>query len=109
MKFITIITAALLPLMALASPVGKSSLSPEEAQALKVTSIAEARDVSAEDVGLVKRNKSCSVVHVVTEVDCWYLPKHNGNGNTKIRSYSGTTKNISFNCWTKCEKVGGIT
>ncbi|KFY05837.1 hypothetical protein V492_08272 [Pseudogymnoascus sp. VKM F-4246] len=109
MKFITILTAAVLPLVALASPISGASLSLEEAETLKMTSAAEARDVSAEAAGLVKRNKSCDVVNVATEVDCWWLPKHNGSGNHKVRSYSGTTNNISFSCWTKCEKVGGIT
>lgn len=109
MKFFTILTAAFLPLTALASPTITAPLSSEEARSLKLASIAKARDASAEVVGLVKRNKKCDIVNVVTEVDCWLLPKHGGNRNIKERSYKGTANDISFQCWTKCEKVGGIT
>jgi hypothetical protein len=108
MHFITILTAALLPLAALASPLVDSSLTTDEVIANKLSTI-QKRDEAAEAVGLVKRDKSCSVVNVVTEVDCWLLPKHNGSGNKKVGSFKGTTNNISFHCWTKCEKVGGIT
>lgn len=94
MHFITALTAALLPLAAVASPLTAVST----------------RDDAAEAVGLVERaDKYCDVVHVATTVDCWLLPKHNGNGNQYIKSFAGTAKNIDFSCWTKCESVGGIT
>ncbi|KFY02019.1 hypothetical protein V495_00415 [Pseudogymnoascus sp. VKM F-4514 (FW-929)] len=108
MRFINVITAALLPIAALTSPLATTSISEEEAVALKFSAITT-RDDDAEAVGLLKRSKSCDVVNVVTEVDCWWLPKHNGKGNHYVRSFKGTTNNIPFDCWTKCEKVGGIT
>lgn len=107
MHFITALTAALLPLAALANPIAASPLSHEEAEVLKTSDI-QTRDDSAEAVGLVKRNRFCDVVNVVTTVDCWFLPKHKGNQNRVIRSFKGTTNNIEFACWTKCESVGGI-
>lgn len=108
MHFFAALTAALLPLAALAAPLADASLSQEEAEALKLSSI-ETRDDAAEAVGLLKRDKKCDVVNVATTVDCWWMPKHNGSGNHKVRSFKGTTNNIDFSCYTKCEKVGGIT
>ncbi|KAH9221784.1 hypothetical protein DL95DRAFT_455145 [Leptodontidium sp. 2 PMI_412] len=68
------------------------------------------RDLDAEAVGLVKRaNQFCDIVNVVTEVDCWILPKHGGNGNRKVKSLAGTRNNVEFSCYTDCEDVGGNT
>jgi hypothetical protein len=109
MQLITILTAAILPLTALASPIADTSLTQDEAQAQRL-SIIKTRDDAAEAAGLVKRaDKFCDVVNVVTTVDCWLLPKHGGNGNQYIKSFPGTRNNIDFSCWTKCESVGGIT
>ncbi|KAL5348923.1 hypothetical protein ACLOAV_006348 [Pseudogymnoascus australis] len=108
MHFVTVLTAVLLPLTALASPLASSPLSHEEAQALKTSDI-QTRDDAAEAVGLAKRkNRFCDVVNVATTVDCWFLPKHKGNNNRIIRSFKGTKNDIEFNCWTKCESVHGI-
>jgi hypothetical protein len=113
MKAFSIIATTLLPLTVFSSPltaveVRDGEITAKEAAYLKNASPIEIRDAAAESVGLFKR-KDCDVVHVVTEVDCWWLPKHNGDYNEKITSYAGTRNNINFTCWTKCEKVGGIT
>jgi len=113
MKGFFIIAISLFPLAVFSSPVkavqvGDVELDAKEAARLKNNGAIEIRDADAEAVGLFKR-KDCDVVHVVTEVDCWWLPKHRGNQNEYITSYSGTRNNINFTCWTKCEKVGGIT
>ncbi|KAH6666965.1 hypothetical protein B0J14DRAFT_642840 [Halenospora varia] len=113
MKVFSIIAATLLPLAVFSSPlsaveVRDVEITAKEATRLKNAGAIEVRDAAAKSVGLFKR-KDCDVVNVVTEVDCWWLPKHGGSGNEKITSYSGTRNNINFSCWTKCERVGGIT
>ncbi|KFX96545.1 hypothetical protein V490_03298 [Pseudogymnoascus sp. VKM F-3557] len=108
MHFTTALISALLPLAVLANPLAASPLSHEDAQALKTSDI-QTRDDAAEAAGLVKRNRFCDVVNVSTTVDCWFLPKHKGNQNRIIRSFKGTTNDIEFACWTKCENVNGIT
>ncbi|OBT61191.1 hypothetical protein VE03_08688 [Pseudogymnoascus sp. 23342-1-I1] len=85
MHFITALTAVLLSLTALASPLAAFPLSHEEAQALKTSDI-QTRDDAAE-----ARTGS-----------------HKGNQNRIIRSFKGTTNDIEFACWTKCESVHGI-
>lgn len=111
MKFFSIITTALLPLAVLASPVAEptTNMSDEEAYLLKTASAVAARDADAESAGLFKRNEFCDIVNVVTEVDCWWLPKHNGSGNHKVKSIAGSRNDVEFSCYTRCENVGGIT
>ena len=92
MKLFSIVTAALLPVAAISTPLNK------------------VRDLDAEAAGLVKKaTQYCDIVNVVTEVDCWALPKHGGNGNVKITSLAGTRNNVEFTCYTNCEDVHGNT
>ncbi|EPE36970.1 hypothetical protein GLAREA_09133 [Glarea lozoyensis ATCC 20868] len=115
MKFFSIITAALLPLVAISSPLNAvrdfEAEAAAKALAVKTSNNAhKVRDLDAEAAGLIKRGtKYCDIVHVSTEVDCWWLPKHNGNGNHKVRSFAGTANNIKFTCYTNCEDVHGNT
>jgi hypothetical protein len=113
MKLFSIIAAALLPLAALSSPLNAieardAEITAEEANILKNGGAIAVRDAAAESIGLLKRNL-CDVVNVVTTVDCWWLPKHGGNGNHYVTTFAGTRNDINFICWTKCERVGGIT
>jgi hypothetical protein len=92
MKFSTIIASALLPIATLGSPL----------QAI--------RDAEAESAGIFKR-ATCDIVHVATTVDCWWYPTHGhqSDGNYIAHSFSGTTNNIKFTCYARCENVQGIT
>jgi hypothetical protein len=115
MKFCSIITAALLPFAAVCSPLNVvrdfKIDSPARALAVKNSQEAhEVRDLDAEAAGLIKRaTRYCDIVHVATEVDCWYLPKHGGSGNRKITSFAGTRNNIKFTCYLNGENVNGNT
>ncbi|EHK99082.1 hypothetical protein M7I_5082 [Glarea lozoyensis 74030] len=79
MKFFSIITAALLPLVAISSPLNAvrdfEAEAAAKALAVKTSNNAhKVRDLDAEAAGLIKRGtKYCDIVHVSTEVDCLLL------------------------------------
>ncbi|CZR68846.1 uncharacterized protein PAC_18746 [Phialocephala subalpina] len=112
MKFSAILASALPPLSVISTPlVAVRDVATEasiEALRVKMASIAS-RDADARAIGLVKRYEHCDIVNVATTVDCWWLPKHGGNGNHKVESIAGTTNNIEFSCYTNCESVDGNT
>jgi hypothetical protein len=114
MKLFSIITAALLPVAAMSTPLNAvrdfDAEATSKALLAKTASTHTVRDLDAETAGLVKKaTQYCDIVNVVTEVDCWYLPKHGGTGNHKVTSLAGTRNNVEFTCYTNCEDVHGNT
>jgi hypothetical protein len=114
MKLFSIITAALLPVAAMSTPLNAvrdfDAEAASKALLAKTASTHTVRDLNAEAAGLVKKaTQYCDIVNVVTEVDCWYLPKHGGTGNHKVTSLAGTRNNVEFTCYTNCEDVHGNT
>jgi hypothetical protein len=115
MKLFSIITAALLPVATMSTPL--NAVRDFDAEAASKALLAKTasnphavRDLDAEAAGLVKKaTQYCDIVNVATEVDCWWLPKHGGNGNHKVTSLAGTRNNVEFTCYTNCEDVNGNT
>jgi len=115
MRLASILIAAFLPLAVYSTPlvtvraVEDRTAESTEAFRLKMESIVAVRDADASSVGLVKRNEYCDIVHVATTVNCYWLPKHGGNGNHKVTEIAGTRNNVEFSCYTDCEDVNGNT
>jgi len=115
MKLFTILTTALLPFVVMSNPLNAvrdfEAEAAAKALAAKTSHDAQkVRDLNAESAGLIKRaTEYCDIVNVATEVDCWWLPKHGGNGNHKVTSLAGTRNNVKFTCYTNCEDVNGNT
>jgi len=115
MKLFSFIAATVLPISVLSTPLKAVREASPETLADKgrtaVKSHATIRDAESEAAGLLKRDATCDIVHVVTTVDCWWLPihKHQSDGNLLIKSIPGTTNNIVFDCFARCENVQGIT
>ncbi|OBT67376.1 hypothetical protein VE03_03051 [Pseudogymnoascus sp. 23342-1-I1] len=73
-------------------------------------------DVVAAIGGLSPRNtRTCTIVNVVTTVDCWYWPTHKKETqgsppvkNHVVTSFKPNSKH-DFVCYLPGQKVGGIT
>jgi hypothetical protein len=119
MKVFSIVAVTLLPLSVLATPLQAVRDASLEAITVKGSGAAIMAskkffcDAAAESVGLAKRSAKCDIKHVDTEVDCWWYPIHKHTGdpsyNRLIGSFKGTTKDIVFDCYARCENVQGIT